>query len=82
MQVNTAALGSTVKHESWNQFIADLFINIALGIAAAALPAGAAPATAFVGRFLSAWHLEQDNPIDLSGVNGFFAEYQSGQRFG
>jgi hypothetical protein len=77
------ALGSTKTNSSWTNFIVDIFIDIAFAAAAATavVTGGAAlvPAFAFLSAVLHDWGIGKDRPDGLSGVFGFFADYQGGQ---
>ena len=77
------ALASTKENGSWTNFIYDIFIDIAfLAAAATAVATGGAglvPAFAFLSAILHDWGLGKDTPDGITGLNGFFAEYQAGQ---
>ena len=77
------ALASTKENGNWNNFIVDLFIDIAIGMAsAAAIGSGnpeVMPAIAGLSAFLHDWGIGKDRPDFLNGLNGFFAGYQDGQ---
>ncbi len=76
-------LSSTIQNPSWTNFLVDIFIDIAVGIASAAAVAtgnvAVIPAFAFISAFLHDWGIGKDRPLDLAGVNGFFGDYQGAQ---
>lgn len=82
-EVVLLALGSTKENPSWLNFIVNVIIDIAVGMASAAAivaegPA-AIPAIACLSAFLHDWGIGKNTPDGLNVLNGFFSEYQAGQ---
>ena len=70
-------LDSTRQNENWANFIGNIFIDIAVGIAGAVAVASggslAMPAFACFAAFLKDWGLGKETPPDLAGTFGEFA---------
>ena len=74
------ALASTKINSSWTNFIIDIFLDIAVAMAAAAAissgAAGAVPGFAFISSILHDWGLGKDIPTDL--LDAEFASFEFG----
>lgn len=72
-------LDSTKQNENWANFIGNIFIDIAVGIAGAVAVASggslAMPAFACLAAFLKDWGLGKETPPNLAGT---FAEFEIG----
>lgn len=80
------ALAATDPPSTWTNFIVDVFIDVGIAMlataAAASGPAAFAlwvPALAGASAFLHDWQIGKDKPVNLAGLNGEFARYQTGQ---
>jgi hypothetical protein len=77
------ALASTKENGGWKNFIYNIFIDIAfLAAAATAVATGGAglvPAIAFLSAILHDWGFGKDTPSGITGISGFFANYQGAQ---
>src|ERR1700712_2006414 len=75
------ALGSTKQNGSWTNFIIDIFIDVAIGLLAAAAIAAegpaAIPALAFLSSVLHDWGFGKDKPNNLPA---FFAVFEIGHQ--
>jgi hypothetical protein len=70
------ALGSTKQNGNWTNFVGDILIDMAIGMASAAAVATAnpevVPALACLSAFLHDWGIGKDKPISLDGEFAVF----------
>lgn len=74
------SLNSTKENGNWTNFIVDIFIDIAVGVASAAAFIGfppALPAIAGLSAFLHDWGIGKDRPSNLSDT---FADFEFGHQ--
>lgn len=78
------ALSSTVTHQSWTNFIVNVFLDIAVAITIAVVATNpevaplVVPSLACLSAFLHDWGIGKNTPPGLAPLNNFFAEYQGG----
>lgn len=74
------ALAATKNRDDWKNFMADLFIDIAIGMAGAVpFLEKAMPAIAIFSDILKDWGMGKNRPPELNPLNGFFRVFEDGQ---